>query len=417
MAVRATSSTQRSTGDLELDVGVGRALGVDAVVEGTIRKVAGSLEVTATLVRVVDSAVLWQQSFGTSAGMLQQVGQQIADAIRAHLEGAGPTPTARGLTESADAFCAYMQGRHYQTSLEPDSFKRSVDLFQEAIALDPKFALAHAAVARSYYSMWWMGAQPERPWADQIEAAARRALDLDPLLADAHVCLGLTEMGGHYRFGEAQTQFERALSLAPMSTFAQHCSAIYYVATSDLDEALRRARIALSLDPMCVETNFVVGFVLMHRREYSKAVRHLQAFSELDGRLTWTTWVLGWCLTLDGDCAAAIDAFRRFGLATGPPWVHAALAFIHLHMKNSEESRKHLAAWTERTAARPSSHFWDAVVHVGLEEADKAVDCLERALARREPFIAFLATDPRWDVLRKNPRFQALVRRVGGKRP
>lgn len=417
IAVRATNSTRRSTGDQPDDVSVGRALGVDAIVEGTIRKVAGSLDVTAKLVRVADSAILWQQSFSTSAGALPQLGLQIADAIRATLEGAEPAPTMKGLTENVDAFLAYMQGRHHQTSLEPDSFEKSVALFQQAIALDPAFALAHAAVARSYYSMWWLGANPERPWADQIEAAARRALDLDPTLAAAHVCLGLAELGGHYRFGAARTLFERALSLAPMSSFAQHCSAMYFVATSDLDEALRRVRIALSLDPMCIETNFLVGFVLMHRREYRDAIRHLQAFSELDGRLTWITFVLGWCHALDGDYAAALGAFRRFRDADGPPWMHAALAFIYLRMKDSEGSAKHLAAWADATATRPCLCFWSAVVSVGLGETEKAVDCLEKARSQREPFVAYLATDPRWDPLRENPRFQALVNRVIGPRP
>ncbi len=378
---------------------------------------AGSLDVTAKLVRVVDSTILWQQSFSASAGMLPQVGQQIADAIRAHLEGPGPAPTARGLTENADAFRAYMQGRHHQTSLEPDSFEKSVDLFQQAIAIDPTFALAHAAVARSYYSMWYSGANPEEPWVEQIEEAARRALDLDPTLADAYVCLGLTELGGHYRFAAARAHFERALSLAPMSTFAQHCWAMYSVAASDLDEALRRVRIALSLDPMCVETNFMVGFVLMHRREYRDAIRHLQAFSELDGRVTWSTFVLGWCQALDGDYAAALETFGRFNAVAGPPWIHAMLAYIHLCMKNSAESEKHLAAWTKRTAARPRSYIWCAIVSVGLGEVENAVTCLEKAHAQREPFVSYLATDPRWDPLREDPRFQALVKRVVGPRP
>jgi DNA-binding winged helix-turn-helix (wHTH) protein len=417
VAVRATSSTQRATKALPGDVSIGRALGVDAVVEGTIRKVAGTLDVTAKLVRVVDSAILWQQSFSASAGALPQMGREIADGIRTHLEGPDPAAMTRGLTENADAFRAYMQGRHHQTSLEPASFERSVALFRQAIEIDPTFALAHAAEARSYYSMWWAGEDPKQPWVDRIEAAARHALELDPSLADAYVCLGLTEMGGHYRFAEARAMFERALSLAPMSSFAQHCCALYFVATADLDEALRRVRIALSLDPLCIETNFLVGFVLMHRREYRDAIRHLRAFSELDDRLTWSTFVLGWCHALNGDYDAAIESFDRFDVAAGPPWTHAMLAFIHLRTKNSIGSEKHLAAWRHMTAARPGSFFWCAIVSIGLEDAEKAMDCLEKAYAQREPFVAYLATDPRWELLHQTPRFQALAKRVAGTRP
>jgi DNA-binding winged helix-turn-helix (wHTH) protein/tetratricopeptide (TPR) repeat protein len=414
VAVRATSSTQRATKALPGDVSIGRALGVDAVVEGTIRKVAGSLDVTAKLVRVVDSAILWQQSFSASAGALPQMGQQIADGIRTHLEGPDPDAMMKGLTENADAFRAYMQGRHHQTSLEPASFEKSVELFQQAISIDPTFALAHAAVARSYYSMWWEGANPEEPWADRIEAAARRALDLDPALADAYACLGLVELGGRYRFGAARALFERALSLAPMSSFAQHSCALYFVATADLDEALRRVRVALSLDPMCIEANFLVAFVYMHRREYRDAIRHLQAFSELDGRLTWSTYVLGWCYALNGDDAEAVEAFGRFDVVAGPPWMHAMLAFIHLHAKNSVESGKHLAEWRNMTVAQQGSFFWGAIVNVGLGDPEKAMDCLEKAYALQEPFLAFLSTDPRWETLRRTPRFQVLVGRVAG---
>jgi serine/threonine-protein kinase len=191
---------------------------------------------------------------------------------------------------------------------------------------------------------------------------------------------------------------------------------MYFVAASDLDEALRRVRIALSLDPTCIETNFLVGFILMHRREYGDAIRHLEAFSELDDRLTWTTWVLGWCHALDGDYPAAIEAFRRFAVGAGPPWLHAALAFIHSRMKDSRGSETHLAAWADATAAQPCSFFWSATVNVGLGDSDKAVDCLEKARTQREPFVAYLATDPRWDPLRESPRFQALIHRVVGPR-
>ena len=413
-SVRPASSTRSYANTTLAGAAAGRALGVDAVLEGTLLQSGQTFAVTAQLICVEDEVVLWADSFSLPVSELTEVAARITRGVIKRLEAATALAEPGNLTENPAAFRAYLHGRYCQLALERDSFEKSVAFFEEAIALDPSFALAHAALARAYYHMWWLGMYPSRQGAERVEAAASRALELAPSLTDAIVCLGFVDLGGRYRFEDARSRFEQALAMSPLSTIAHRGYAQYMIATGQLDEALRRTRLALSLDPTSLENNVLFGFTLMMRREYRKAVEHFQAISALEPRFTWATFLLGWSHALDGDLASARDIFQRMNAKATPPWVHAMLACIHLRMDDKEAAKAHLADFSTAASRQRLSLFWCAVVNIARDRIDAAMDCLEKARDQGEPFIALIGVDPRWDALRHLPRFQELVLQVRG---
>ncbi len=416
LSVRETSSTRRHAGRYPHGGAAGRELGVDTVVEGAIRGTRDALRVTARLVCVADETILWAGEFTGSEEGIQTIALQVVAPVRAWFDGSHPLILPKPVTESAEAFRIYLQGRECQTSLVPASLHKSLELLEKATVLDPGFALAHAALAESYYLMRWLDLLPGNTGVANLEAAARRALELDPELAPAYVWLAMIELTHRYRFEEARILFDRANNLAPNTLCVQRFYCQYFVVTLQFDEALRLARLAQALDPTSLEIKTIVAQILMFRRDYPRAIELFQALAPVDGRLTRAMFLLGWCHILNKDYEAALKMFGPESEAT-PAWVHAVQCYAHTRMGNTAESERHFAEM-RRHSLTPESHpFLLASVYMGHGDLDKVMACLEEGHRRGETFIAYLAATPMWDPLRETPRFQALVRRVAGPRP
>jgi serine/threonine-protein kinase len=415
LVVRETSSIRRYTGKHPHGGAAGRELGVDLVVEGTIQGTRDALRISTRLVHVADETVLWADQYTASEPGIQMVALRVAASVRACLDGSPPAILPKPVTESAEAFRIYLQGRECQTSLDPVSLHKSLELLEKATLLDPGFALAHAALAESYYLMRWLDMLPGKTGVSNLEEAARRAMELDPELAPAYVWLAMIELTHRYRFEEARVLLDRANSLAPNTLCVQRFYCQYLIVTAQFDEALRIARLAQALDPTSPEIKTVVAQIHMFRRDYPRAIELFESLAPVGGRFTRAMFLLGWCHIVNEDYEATLRMFGPESEET-PAWVHAMQCYAHGRMGNRAEADRHLAE-IRRQSLGPEPHpFLLAAIYVGQRDQDKAMACLEAGYRRGETFIAYLATTPLWDPLHGDPRFQAIVKRVAGPR-
>ena len=395
---------------------IGRELDVDYVVEGSVRRVGENLRITTKLIRVSDQTHIWSEDFNrTAADVLaiqSDVSQRVAEALVVELLPAERARLSTTRSVIPEAHEAYLKGRYYFWKFTVEDCTKAVEYFQQALDHDPDYALAFAGLADAY---WQLGhplwAMPPAEAMSQARTMALKALELDNTLADAHVSLGLVEMFYDWDFAGASGEFRRAIELNPSHSFAHSNHSASLLASGQIDEAIAAAERAQRHDPFNLPIRVTLGEWLWVARRYQEAEQQLYGVLELDPSysraLTPLAWTHEQCARFD----EAISAYHRAGwfskeematfraaLATeGPP------GYWRRWLVKLKDESLH-----ERVSASQM-----AVVHAAVGEEDQAFEWLKRAYRDREGFLPFLGVNPRMDPLRKDPRFDDLLRRVG----
>lgn len=392
---------------------VASELAVDAVVEGSVlRAFGGTVAVVVRLVLADPERRIWSGRYESTQGEAFALQRRVADAIAREISmvmtPGGPADFA--VSEAAQE--AYFQGRAHWRIRARESLVRAVDYLEEAVALEPDFALAHAALADAYTVARGYGAI-DLTWDEayeRAEAHARRALQLDPRLAEAHASLGFLRLQAHGDLVGAEQSLREAVRLNPSLAQAQAWLALTLKAAGRAEEGVEPARIARRLDPFSPVMILSLGYTLVGARQCAEALEQSRAVIELDPDFP-DAYALAWrCHVLAGDRQAAVvsqnEVFRRWKLP-------------------DEVVRAHLRAWETRgweaalqeeirifEAGLPSvrGEYFAAQRHAQLGDVDAAVAALLAARDARDPLFLFeLRTDPLLDPIRHDPRVQALV--------
>ena len=304
----------------------------------------------------------------------------------------------------------YLQGRRLWNRRIKEDVEKGLELFEQAIATDPTFALAHTGVADSYSIMpgyWWLPGGEAYP---RSEAAARRALELDDTLAEAYPSLASAKAEYHYDWEGAEQDYRRAIELKPGYATAHHWYSVMLMQLGQFDEAETENRKAFELDPFSPTINLYRGLMFYYRRQHEAAIEDLRRTQELFPDYFAAPLYLALAYAASGRFDEAIAAEQKYlELAQRDPAMDPPLAYIYASAGREREARDILAR-VERDGTESLSRV--AATYVALGDKEKAFVWLERAVAAFEWDTVFLKVNPEFDPLRADPRFQTLLRRM-----
>jgi DNA-binding winged helix-turn-helix (wHTH) protein/TolB-like protein/Tfp pilus assembly protein PilF len=409
----------RRYGGLEQDpLAAGAELDVEAVLDGTIQRSGDSVRVTARLIRVSDGRQLWAGRFDapfTDIFSVQDaISEKVAVSLKPRLTSAEETRLAKRYTENVEAYQLYLRGRYHALKRTLQETQKAISYFQQAIALDPSFALAYAGLADAHVS--FLAANlPTNEFLPQARAAAQRAIEIDDTLADAHAELGFITFWWEWDWAASEKQFKRALELAPDNASAHLFYAHLLSNTGRHAEALAEAKRARELDPLSLYINALEGSFLNHAGRPDEALAKLKETLEMDPNYFLAHLIASTAYIEKGMYSDAISEARRAREISGARSNHAEanLGYALAKSGNEAEARSVLEALLKSSAERYVSAYHIALVYNGLGKSDEALAWLERAYAQRDQGMVFLKVDPKWNDLRSDPRFQDLLRRVG----
>ncbi len=397
---------------------IGRELNVRAVLTGRMMQSGSSLRIGTELVDVATGSLLWGAQYDRKPGDIfavqDEISNEISEKLRLQLTRAEKKRLRKRHTENDEAYRLYLKGRHYWNKWTEDGFYKAIEQFQQAIAIDPGYALAYAGLADSYVLLGWNSYLPPKAAFPKGKAAAKIALQLDPDLAQAHTPVAALLWLYDWQWEEAQTEFKRSLERDPTYPTANHWYAEYVMTMGRHTEVMARMKKGQELDPLSLIINVAVGWALYFARQYDEAIEQLRQTVELDPNYPVTYWILGLLLRKTGRYELAIaEGEKGVKLSGGSPLMRAALAHTFGTAGRTKEALQILDELTELGKQKYVAAYFFAGIYVGLGENDRAIEYLERSYEEHSHWLIYLHIDPSMDALRDDPRFQDLLRRVG----
>ncbi|HXS02428.1 MAG TPA: protein kinase [Pyrinomonadaceae bacterium] len=415
-AVRPTSSVLRYGTEAD-PLRAGRELGVTFVLDGRIRRTAERIRVTIQLLNVREETTAWagqfDEQFTDVLNLEDVISSHVAEAIVPHLTVDERLRLAKRGTDNPQAHEAYLRGRFYWNTFTEEGFARAIVCYQQAIALDPKYALAFAGVA-NYHN--WLGVFSVMPFAECSAAAyeaASTAVDLDPNLAEAHVALGQAILCRDFAWGGAEHHLVRAIELDPNYPPARVWYSLQLAMEGRFSESLREAHTGRDLDPMAVISRFAVLWCSYHARRFEEAHRFATAILENDPRNLMMLYGASFVLSALGRHAEAIEAAEQCVQLMGKAsHTLARLASAHAAAGDLEESQVVLEDMLKLAERRYVSPYHLALVTCQLNRLEESLDMLERAYESGDAKVLWMGVDPELDPLHGHPRYNDLLRKL-----
>ena len=398
---------------------IARELNVDAVVEGTVMRVGSRVRITAELVQVSTDHHLWADTYegqmGDVLALQNRVSAAIVNEIRINLTPEERERLAKTPAVAPEAYENYLKGRYYWNKRSDENLTRAIGYFERATQLDPQYALAHAGLSDCYaiISAEIFGTMPASEAAPRARAAALRALELDPTLAEAQTSLATEKFNYEWDWNGASEGFERAIGLNPSYATAYQRYSLYLMAMGRAQDSFAQIQKARELDPLSLSINFSLGWRLYMARQYDAAIAQSKDTLEMDPSYELPHLVAGQAYEQKGNYAEAIPELRRaVELSHGTPLMVSALAHANARSGNRMEAEKLLAELQAKSTSQYVSPYYLAIVYVGLGRNEEAMNWLEKAFGDRSNGLVFLKVEPELDDLRSNPRFIALQQRL-----
>jgi DNA-binding winged helix-turn-helix (wHTH) protein/TolB-like protein/Tfp pilus assembly protein PilF len=418
LIVRPESAVEKYTRP-DLDpLAAGREQKVDAVLDSRYQRSGDKIRFTLRLLRVADGAMLWADTFDQQSADLFAVEDalsgKVAAALRPTLGGVEKELLAKRYTSSPEAWQLYVRGRHLLHQRRRQDTEKAIAYLEQAIALDSSFALAHATRGKSYASLSSLENSAAREYGPKAKAAYDQALKLDDQLAEAHSYLAMYKTDTEWDFDGAEQEHLRALALNPNSADVRHEYAFYLTIMRRFDQAIPEARKAERLDPTNQWISRNVGMMLYYAGRYDDAIEQsLRAIELNPSSGPAYIWLIK-AYEIKGDAQRAFAARLKQAevRGDGPPEIaELKKAFATSGLKGCW--KRQLDRLLEQEKGGSVSQHSLAVHYARLGEKERALARLQKAVEDHEFFVIALNVEPEWDSYRADPRFVALVRRVG----
>jgi DNA-binding winged helix-turn-helix (wHTH) protein/TolB-like protein len=425
LLVRPTSAITRVAGLPGPEVG--RKLRVDYVLEGGLQRIGTRLRVTSQLISVADGSARWGDSFEIDEPDLFRVEDAIAEraavSLLRRLSEGDRRALSRKDSSNPEARIAYRKGRFLWAQADEQALRASVEELERATSLDPGYALAHAGLAEALELLAVYGPADPRVSFQRAGAAAAKALELEPELAEAHASLAFVRAHYDHDWKAAEAGYRRALELAPGNAAGLQGLALCFAAQGRMEEAIDASRRALAADPLSLIAKTELGRHYHYARRYDEAIRELRSAVELDPAFVRAHVDLGRAYRQKGmhelalaelDRAVALSEARCPRHHDAVPVIALAeLASAQAAARDAARAREILSRLQAWTACGYVSPYAVAVVRAGLGDTDGAIAALEEAYQHRTSWVVFLAQEPEFDAIRADPRFSELTRRMG----
>jgi serine/threonine protein kinase/tetratricopeptide (TPR) repeat protein len=397
---------------------VGRELNVSAIVGVQAHVEGDGLHADVSLISTNDGATTWSQEYTRPvrdvAALAETIASDVADRVGVR-GGSGPRRVVKKKRAvDPEAQQLFLKGRFQWIKRHPEALKQAMGYFQQAVELDPSFAMPYAGLADSYLMLGFMQAAPATEMLPKVKAAAKRAIELDPLLADPHATLGYAAGLFEWDFESGQRELEEAMRLNPNYQWAPHWLGILMCGRGQTRRALELIEFSAVLDPLSPIVNVGAGIPLHVARRYEEAAARYRSVLDTETKFVPGHYYLGMSLEMLGDYDAAIHHYKRSVEIAGPITLYlGALAHAYALAGRPDDAQRVIEQLHALGKQRYTSPYNLAIAYMGLNRIDEALVALEAALDEHNAWIWFMPIDPRFDRLRLDDRFAPLVARYG----
>jgi serine/threonine-protein kinase len=399
---------------------IGQQLGVQTVLEGSVRKAGNRLRITVQHINVSDGYHLWSQRYDREMedvfAIQDEIAQAVVDQLRHTMEAEQPQAVARKQTTNVGAYECYLQGRFFLNQRTQEALSKSLECFRSATQKDPQYTLAFAGLAEAYILLA-AGSYLEEPQEETLakaRQAAERALELDPDCAEAHVSMGLVLFRADWNFQGAEREYLRALEINEGYASGHHHYAMLLAMTMRFDEAITQIERARELDPLALIISTAVGRIYYFAERYDDAIAQCKRTIALDPEFANAYFDLSITYAQAGRFEEAEKSVEKLiGLTENRVRELIFLCRLEAAKGNRDKALGYYADLQEVSKTQRVSAFVWAVLEVGLGEADRAMERLRQACEERDPPLLYIQCEHLWDRLRSRPDFHELIRKMG----
>ena len=411
LGVIARTTAMRYKGTTKSARAIGRELALDYLLEGSVRSSAGVLRISAQLIDAANEQHLWARTYDGHLGDVLRFQEEVAHSVAGEVRSSLAGPAAAAVSPAA--YDAYIRGRFHAAKWTAQGFNGAVACFEEAVAIQPGFAEAWAALAVSWSNIaLWNYASPREAYP-KAERAARRAIEIDEGLCGSHLALGMVHWYYGWDLRAGKRELERAVELSPSDTASRLTLAIFLGSMeADFSRAASEAQRAQDLDPLSVAVRSSACWIPFWARNYDQAIAHARAALDLEDNVPVALLVIGAAARAKGTYEDAITALEQAVAKFGDPLSFAYLGMAYALAGKPSRAREVLRLLVQSCCPGEVRPVFPAYIYAALGEKRTAFEHLERAFEQRDPLILWLRVSPDFDALRGDARFQQLLRRL-----
>jgi len=400
--------------DVDLQT-IGNKLRVNNVLEGSVRKAGNRLRITAQLIDVANDSHIWSETFDRELkdvfAIQEDISQAIVNKFKIELKDKEKRKLVKSSTDNQQSYDLYLKGMFSWNKGEP---QEAIAYFEESITLDPENAHAYAMLAIVYRHICLYSPFPAKASYEKAKTAALKALEIDKMLAEAHVVDGVVKMAYEYDWAGAEEALSQSIELNPGLGMAHFHFSIYHFAMGESDKAIAALERALELDPLSTFINSHMGMGILWKGEYERAIEYLQRANETTPYYPPTIANLGLAYAKKGDFEEAISTLLE-GAKLFPenPFLTSALGCAYGLAGKKDEAQQIVDGFIEISKKGYFSPMFISRVYAGMGDVDKSIDWLEKAYEDRDPLLLNIKVVPSHDYMHANPRFIALLKKMG----
>jgi adenylate cyclase len=398
---------------------IGRKLDVITLLEGSVRKAGNRLRITAQLIKVSDGSHLWSEKYDREMedvfAIQDEISLAIVDKLKVKLLGKEKAAIVKRHTEDLEAYNLYLKGNYYSQMLTMEEFEKAIVCYEQALQKDPHYALAYTGLASLYwYSSFWGNVPPNEAYPKAKEYA-KKALEIDNTLAEAHSLLGVIKMNYDWNWKAAEGEFKQALKLNPNTALIHTYYSFLFTLTENHDEAIAEAKRARELDPLSSYINTHVGGAFFFAGRCDEAIEELRMTLTINPNYFLAHHYLGLAYWERSVMEEAIAEFEKaVDLSGGNPFIITVLATAYYKSGKKDKAEKLFDSLKQRSRDEyvpPTCFYW---IHRVRDEQDQAFECLERACNEHDSFLPWFRVTPiDTDRFPDEPRFKALLTKAG----
>jgi TolB-like protein/DNA-binding winged helix-turn-helix (wHTH) protein/Flp pilus assembly protein TadD len=397
---------------------IAKELGADALIEGTVTRTKDQLRITANLIRVWPEGHIWAESYESAPSdillLQEKVARSIARAVQTELSPEEQARMARARTVKPEAYDAVVRGRYLWNKRDEDSLHQAMEQFRQAADLDPTYAAAYVGQADCYNALGYSNYLAPSDAFPRGKAAATRALELDPEMAEAHASLGYALMYYDWDFLQAETEFRRAIELNPNVPLSHQWYGYLLTALGRFEAARAEIDTSQKLDPLSVPIATDKAFIYHYSGSNQEALHFVNIALEMNPKFPLGHFWRGRIYTSEGRYDEALAEFTAPAALRRWQPTMAAMGFLYGVWGKPTEAQAMLKELdTIRAKNRYVTSYAVALVYAGLGNRRETFHYLEKSYEERSHWLVWLERDPRWNLMRTDPRFTELVHRVG----
>ncbi len=416
VVVRPTSAVVRFCDNSDA-FQAGKELETDFVLAGNIRRAGNRVRVSAQLLSVADKSTAWAETFDEKftdvLELEDSIAERVAKSLLPQLTGEEQIQLQKRETNLPEAYEAYLRGRFYWSLMTEEGFSKAIGFYERAVALDPNYALAYAAIAEYYIFLAIHCVIPFSEASRRTKDAAERAAAIDPQLSEAQAALGIAALNHDFDWNTAEKHLRRAIEISPNSILAHSWYHTLLLESGRFDEMRVVLDRVLELNPEGLLSLHYLAWSHFHTRRFDESIAVHRRMLKNEPNYAWGHFTFSWLLRRIGEFAEALtEAKKGVELAANNPMYLTALAAAFAENGQRAEALETLDAINETAATRYVSPYMLAIVYCSLGEREQAFELLEKALDERDVWVVWLYADPQFDPLRNDARFANLLRRM-----